>query len=617
MPWSRKIPFQVDVAGIIHIMGISLYSRPEAAIRELIQNAHDAILRRRRKELNYKGRIEVRQSPEANELEFQDDGIGLNADEAERYLGTLGIGMTGLLKEVLPGSSSVSLSESGGDGLIGQFGIGLFSAFMLADEMTVISRRIDADEGICWRAGKETEIELSSHEKETAGTIVRLKLKPDCADHLLSAETLERIICDYADFLSVPIHLNQSAARANVSQAAWLEATVEDDALTEELQTYFEETPLDVIPVRIRQPVELTGALYVTPQRTPGFAGIPVVTATVRRMVISRRVQDLLPDWASFLRGAIEFPAATPTASREDLVRDARFLQARAALDQTIRKHFEELADNKPEVMESVLAWHRYSWAGAALGDAELRKLLARTYKFQTTAGPLTFQAIAKSSAADPVFEAEFDAVVWYHTDRRQERWMNTLFAQSSVPCVHAVRSFEESLLVAMVGDQGDAMDVRLACPSANGFADQILGMRDLEEADAAWQDFLSSTGAKIHWASFRDDLPVLAFLNEHHELMKTLEDLKQQGVVPGGFQRLIDAHFSEGDTPQNEVILNRNHRLVGRALEQSTATPLASVLRLLVVQALGAAGASIPRPVQRQQVEDLDWIAEALWGRK
>jgi hypothetical protein len=246
---------------------------------------------------------------------------------------------------------------------------------------------------------------------------------------------------------------------------------------------------------------------------------------------------------------------------------------------------------------------------------------LRQTYRFTTSAGPLTCDEILQRSAADPLFETEADRVVWYNTDRRQERWVNTLFTQNDSPCVQTLRSFEESLLAAMTGDhaasRGEQVDLRIASPSAQGFASQILGVHDLEDASAEWQDYLSSTDAKVLVATFRTDQPVMAFLNDRHELQKTYEELKKQGTVPAGFQRLIDSHFEQDEPARNEVLLNRNHRLVKRAMEQRPGTPLASVLRLLVVSALNSAGASIPREAHSQQSDDLDWIAEALWGQK
>jgi molecular chaperone HtpG len=615
MGWSRKIPFRVDVAGVIHIMGSALYSRPEAAVRELIQNAHDAIMRRRLRDISYRGRIDVAQHAECGWLEFRDDGIGLTADEAEAYLSTLGIGVTGLLKGEHPSASGTDRSAN--ERLIGQFGIGLFSAFMLADEIVVRSRRA-GEEGIRWTAGADDLVELASDDDAPTGTSVRLRLKGVHRRLLESADLLEEIVREYADFLPVPIHINGAAQRSNVIHAAWFDPTPDHEAIELALAAHFNEAPMDVVPVRLTRPATVTGALYVTPNRTPGFSGEPLVTVTVLHMAISRRIQDLLPEWASFLRGVLELPTCSPTASREELVRNADFHQVRAALSEYLYEHFERLSRDEPARWISIISWHRYTLAGAALSEPRLLRLLRRTYPFPTSRGPLTFDAILKQSASDPIFETEFDHVVWCNTDRRQEGWINTLFARHSAPCVHALRSFEESLLAALVGEvnQNDAADLRFVAPTAPNFASSVLGVRDLEDVPDDWSDWLSATGARVLLGSFREDQPVLAFLNERHELLRTFDDLKRQGTVPAGFQRLIDAHFTDDQPTRHEVLLNREHRLIARALEGKTTSPLAGVLRLLVAQALSRAGVGALPDLQRQQTEDLDLIADCLWGR-
>lgn len=600
-------------------MGTSLYSRSDTPIRELLQNAHDAIQRRRLSDLSYKGQVDIRTDAEKHTLEVSDDGIGLTADEAEKYLGTLGIGITGLLKGRHPSAAGAASAE--GAMLIGQFGIGLFSAFLLADRIIVESRKVGGHEGIRWTAGEGTEIDLQSCDRTEPGTTIRLELKSDFHKLAESPAQIEAAIKEYADYLPIPIYLNGTAQRANVINAAWFDPTPDVEAVELALEEKFNEAPLDIIPIRVEKPVSIAGALYVTPQRTPGFAGEPVVTTTIKRMVISRDTQGLLPQWASFLRGVLELNDCSPTASREDLVRDSKFEAVRTQLEKMLFEHFEKLAKTDPSRLEAVLSWHRYSLAGAALSDRRLRDLLRQTYRFTTSAGPLTCDEILARSAADPLFETDADRVLWYNTDRRQERWVNSLFAQTEAPCVQTLRSFEESLLAAMTGDvattKGESIDLRVASPSASGFASQILGVQDMEDAPAEWQDFLSSTEARVMVATFRTDQPVMAFLNDRHELQKTYEELKRQGTVPAGFQRLIDSHFDSDEPARNEVLLNRNHRLVKRVLEQRAGTPLASVLRLLVVSALNSAGAAVPRAVQSQQSDDLDWIAEALWGQK
>jgi HSP90 family molecular chaperone len=617
MSWSKRIPFKVDIAGIIEIMGASLYSRADTPIRELIQNAHDGIMRRRQLDLTFTGRIDIQADAIHHILSFTDDGVGLTAEEAEQYLGTLGVGITGLIKK---GRLDAVSSTADGGQLIGQFGVGLFSAFMLADCLIVESRKFDGAEAVRWEAGLGTDILLSGSNREAVGTTVTLVLKPEFAHFAEQPEPLEKAIREFADFVPVPIFVNGAAQRANVINVAWFDPTPDHEAVELALEEYFEEAPLDVITLRGESPIAIAGALYVTPRRTPGFSNDLTVTVTVRKMVISRKVQGLLPDWCLFLRGVLELNDCSPTASREDLVRNEKFRRVQDTIEERLFEHFEQLAAHDPAKWQSILAWHRYSIAGAALSESRLRDLLLTTYRFPTSLGQLTFAEIFRRSAADPLFESEADYVVWYNTDRRQERWANGLFAGQSIPCVHTLMSFEESLLASFVADMAQskqAIDLRIASPSAKNFAETILGIRDVEPVESHWQEFFSALDAKVLTASFNSQQPVMAFLNERRELRRTFDELKKEGNIPAGFQRLIDNELSGEAVEGNEVLLNREHRLVARALQQPTGTPLGSVLRLLVLSALNAAGASVDRSAYEQQADDLDWIAEALWGRQ
>src|SRR5205814_1008928 len=154
---------------------------------------------------------------------------------------------------------------------------------------------LDGGEPIRWEAGAGTDITLAAGTRDTPGTTVTLHLKPPFAAFARQPDLLEAAVKEYADFLPVPIYLNHGKARANVINVAWFDPTPDREAVELELEGYFGETPLDVIPLRVEKPVSLAGALYVTPQRVPGFSGDPVVTASVRRMVISRKIQGLLP----------------------------------------------------------------------------------------------------------------------------------------------------------------------------------------------------------------------------------------------------------------------------------------------------------------------------------
>ncbi len=613
---AKRIPFKVDIAGVIEIMGTSLYSHPNTPVRELLQNAHDAIMRRRARDLSYHGRIDVLQDTSARTLTFIDDGIGLSINEAEDYLGTLGIGITGLIKKGATDAFDISMHSNKRDGgnLIGQFGIGLFSAFMLADKIVVESLRFEGEEAVRWEAGAGTDIELSTSERTAVGTSVTLFLKPNYAVFADDAELLESGVKQYADFLPIPIHLNLASARSNLIQASWLEPTPDSDAVEEQIASYFGETPLDVILIAVEAPVAIKGALYVSPQRTPGFADDATIAVSVRRMVISRHIRELVPVWAPFLRGVLELPDCSPTSNREDLVRDAIFDSVCDTISDEIYVHFDELTRNQPHRWQSILHWHRYTFAGMAIHDEKLRVLLQSTYKFITSHGELTVEQILSRSRADAIVEDEADYVVWYNADRRQEAWLNEFFANGSTPCIHTLRSFEETLLAAMLGEITlEQVDLRAASPSSANFCESILGLDERIEASDEWQNFFESLDSNIFVASTSNNQPVMAFVNERYELSKTFDELRENGELPRGFQRLIDQHFQRSPAGKNEIVLNTQHRLVRRALEQGTTSPIANVLRILVIAALSKAGARIQSAAQEMQAEDLESIADAL----
>lgn len=613
---TKRIPFKVDIAGVIEIMGTSLYSHPNTPIRELLQNAHDAIMRRRARDLAYHGRIDVVQDGANHTVSFSDDGIGLSPKEAEDYLGTLGIGITGLIKKGATDAFDISMHSNKRDGsnLIGQFGIGLFSAFMLADKIVVESLRYEGEEAIRWEAGAGTDIELSVASRTSVGTSVTLFLKPNYAVFADDAELLESGIKQYADFLPIPIHLNGSSARANLIQAAWLEPTPDNDLVEEQIASYFGETPLDVIPIAVEAPVTIKGALYVSPQRTPGFADDATIAVSVRRMVISRHIRELVPVWAPFLRGVLELPDCSPTSNREDLVRDSIFESVCDTIAEEIYLHFHELTIEHPHRWQSILHWHRYTFAGMAIHDPKLRSLLRSTYKFVTSHGELTVDQLLNRSRADALIEDEADYVVWYNADRRQESWLNDFFTNGSSPCVHTLRSFEETLLAAMLSEATPLqVDLRAASPSSTHFCESVLGIEGRSTAAPEWQTFFESLDSHVFIATTPSSQPVMAFVNERYELSKTFDELRENGELPRGFQRLIDQHFQRSPAGKNEIILNARHRLVKRALESGPKGAIANVLRILVIAALSKAGAKIQSAAQELQSGDLEAIADAL----
>ena len=607
---EKTFPFTVDLPGVIDLMGTSLYSEPAAAVRELIQNAHDGIVRRRRQELAFDGKIRFVQNPDAGQLSVEDDGIGLNAEEAEKYLGTLGIGITGILRR--------NPAAQTDDGLIGQFGIGLLSTFLLSERIVVESLRYGEEAvPIRWEADGSTIIRLSQGSRTIPGTTVTLSLRPEHRHYAESSESVEESVRKYADFLNVPIFLNENEQRINVLRPPWFEPEIDEDDLLLALESWFNETPLGVIPIRIEKPVVVQGALYISPQRVPGFTDEAKVATTIRRMIISRSIQGLMPPWASFVRGILELTDCRPTASREELVRDENFNTVKNTLEKILFDYFERLAKDKPAIWEALLNWHRYALAGSALENERLRRLLHGTYRFSTHRGKLTFEEILERSPASVIFEDEADYVLWYHGDRRQEAAIESVFAEHKTPCVHATLSFEEALLGEMAFDktkeQGVQIDCRVAVPGTKGFSQTILGARDSQLVDDDWEAYFESLDARIFQAECDGMQPVYAFLNERYDLIRTIDALKKGGQIPDAFRRMLDKHLEGEELPLNEILLNRRHPLVEKALSHPPLGPQAAMLRVLVFQAVQSAGAQLSRETRELLETDLQQIADAI----
>ena len=594
---SREIPFKVDMAGVIEILGGSLYSRRDVALRELIQNAHDAIQRRRAVELSFQGAIVVSLDAEANTLSVADDGVGITEDEAEAYLGTLGAGISGWLKRTAPEDARATR-------VIGQFGVGLFSAFLLAERIVVVSRKSPDDAPIRWEAGQGASIRLGPGERAEQGTTITLHLRAEHAAWSQEPRHVREAVRHYADFLPVPIKLAGSARRLNVQSPSWFEPAPDPDVLSMELEQRFDDAPLDVLHLRREDPT-VQGAVFITPNRTPGFSGRALVTATCRRMVISTRVDGLFPEWGSFYRGVLELPELQPTTSREEFIRDERFERTKATLERALFERLRTLEREDPQRLRSIVTWHRYAFAGAALDVPELRALLRTSYPFATTHGPLSFAEVSERAGERPI---------WFNPDRHLEGWCRRAFGGSRTPCVQALRTFETTLLTLLAADQGERpREVEVATPKNPRFLSEVLGLQRLEEVDPSWEEFFAALEARVRVANMDSAEAVLAFPARGAELRRDLEGLTSDGSVPAAFAGMIQRHLDESADDRDEVILNRGHALVKRALSGSVHAPLASVLRVLVHDGLRSAGVEVPAEGREAARADLDWIAETV----
>ncbi|MBW2291097.1 MAG: molecular chaperone HtpG [Deltaproteobacteria bacterium] len=407
--------FQAEVKQLLDLMIHSLYSHKEVFLRELISNASDAIDKVRfagvtKPELLPSGEfgIQLIADPESRTLSISDNGIGMNRAEVIENLGTLAKSGSGDFIE--------KLKQAGGQGdapeLIGQFGVGFYAAFMVADEISVLTRAAGEGEAVLFKSGGGGEYSIEDAERAEAGTTVTLSLKPSDAEDGLSDFSdewvLRQTVKKYSDFVAYPVRLEvirpvveegaedkdedqdkgQEEQQAdeekdsndtplNSMKAIWTrpESDVSDDEYIEFYKhiTHDFQEPLLRISSKMEGTFEAKSLLYV-PAKAPhdlyhremSHRGIQLY---VRRVFIMDECRDLVPDYLRFVRGVVDAEDVSLNVSREILQQDRQIQAIRKYLVKkvleslkTLRKGDEEKylrfwAEFGPVLKEGLLMW--------------------------------------------------------------------------------------------------------------------------------------------------------------------------------------------------------------------------------------------------------------------
>src|SRR3954454_4022992 len=197
---SERQRFNLHLPGLLKVLAEHLYSSKKVGVRELIQNSHDSCVRRRLEgdEPDYEPRIDLSIDPDKRTLTVSDNGYGLTADEITNYLATIGRGYTRELRERLSLCSATEATE-----LIGQFGLGFLSAFLLASEVTLLTRSAQGGPALRWFSTGDEHYDIRPGDRDAIGTTVELKVKP-AASFILSDQALADTVRTYADFLPIP-----------------------------------------------------------------------------------------------------------------------------------------------------------------------------------------------------------------------------------------------------------------------------------------------------------------------------------------------------------------------------------------------------------------------------
>ena len=394
---EETLGFQAEVSKLLAIVANALYSEKEIFLRELISNASDACDRLRYAALTEaeltaddpQFRVAITVDKKTKRLSVADNGVGMNHDELIANLGTIARSGTTAFLEQLSGDASKDVS------LIGQFGVGFYSAFIVADGVSVISRKAGEAEAWQWQSDGQGEFTVAPAEREGRGTTVTLHLKKG-EDEFLDPARLERIIKSYSDHIAHPITLTgegaDGAAPVNTASALWTRP--KKDITAEQYKEFYHhaghafDDPWLTVHSRAEGKIEYTFLLFI-PSAVPFDLFDPMrkprVKLYVKRVFITDECEDLVPPYLRFVRGIVDSEDLSLNISREMLQNNPLVRTISKALVKRVLKELVKKADKAPE--EYAQFWTNF---GAVLKegiyeDTDQRETLLTLVRFRTT----------------------------------------------------------------------------------------------------------------------------------------------------------------------------------------------------------------------------------------
>ena len=447
---------KINLPGLLRMLGENIYAEPDVAVREMIQNAHDtSIIRSTRDESCINPAIEVTFDRQARTLTFTDHGAGMTEDELHTNLSTVGESFTRIQRDELRGANAREAAL-----LIGQFGIGLLSAFSISGRVEVYTRSYqDGQTGFRWSCDGDIHYDTEPYDKPDVGTRVVLHLL-DSKLELLDEGRLRQAIKKYADFLSIPILLQGN--QVNACTPPWESDEGRAD-LHEYVQSRWGLFPLGLIPFNMADaetddgpPLPNVSGLLFVPmipfELTRDFGEVDVY---ISRMFIKANDKDLLPRWARFVKGVINTSELTPTLSRGEIITDDAYRRVQALLGGVIIGYLRMLQQQDVEKLKLLVGAYNNTIKARALEDDAFFDAICDLVRVSTDLGNITL----------PEYLEKSGNVIYYFAERGSGTQHKLLFSYRGLPVIDASWGMEEEFLAAYAERKGVKIE-RLAADS-------------------------------------------------------------------------------------------------------------------------------------------------------
>ncbi|TPG05385.1 molecular chaperone HtpG [Rhodanobacter glycinis] len=603
---TRK--FEAEVAQVLHLVTHSLYSHKEIFLRELISNASDACDKLRFESIakpelsagDSELHIDVSWDPDARTVTIRDNGVGMNRDEVVANIGTIASSGTKRFLEAMSGEQKADAR------LIGQFGVGFYSAFVVADKVTVITRRADApaSDGVKWESDGKGEYSLEQVEQAERGTSVILHLKAD-EDEFLKRWQLRSLITKYSDHVAFPIRMpvekdgkpTDEFETINAASALWTKpkSEISDD----DYQSFYKSLGHDFNDAlawthnRVEGSQSFTTLLYI-PSQPPfdlmmgGRDERKGLKLYIKRVFIMDAAEELLPNYLRFVRGVVDADDLPLNVSREILQQNRQLERIKSACVKRVLDLIEKLAKDEPEKFATFYKAFGNTLKEGISEDANNRERIAKLLRFASTKGEGSAQTVSFDDYIGrmPVGQD----TIWFIT-------ADSFAAAIGSPQLEAFKAKGTEVL--LMSDRIDEwMLGSLSEYSGKKLQNVAKGELPLDEADKKKQEE-SAKEAEPLVKKLKDllgdrvgDVRVSARLTDSPSCLA----LADYEMAPHLARLLREAGH---DMPENKPTLeiNPQHALLKRVEAETDEAKAKDLATLLLEQAEIAAGAQLPDP--------------------
>ena len=392
-PKQQTLKFKAEVAQMLNIVINSLYTDKEIFVRELVSNASDALEKLRHLQLTNKDgikdgdrglEINIHTDEEARTFSITDTGIGMSREEAATNLGTIAHSGSREFLKMIEAGEKVDTT------LIGQFGVGFYAAFMVADKVTVHTRSYREDaEAVVWSSSGAGSFTIREAEDLPRGTTITIDLKESEAEYA-KADTIKTLIRKYSNFVPFPIQVN--GEQVNTIQPLWTKS--KSDITDEELTEFYRfvanafDEPAYKFQFNADAPLAIRSLLFVPGENMEkfGFGRMePGVSLYCKKVMIANDVEELLPDYLRFVRGVVDSEDLPLNISRETMQDSALVAKLKRVLTGRLLKFFAEEAKDDPKKYEQFFKTFGMFFKEGAATDFEHKDDLAKLLRFDST----------------------------------------------------------------------------------------------------------------------------------------------------------------------------------------------------------------------------------------